>query len=66
MDGAECFILTPDNGINVVAQPIIYDKKLKEVNTRFIGTKDPNGLLDNKYISEAKLGDFFFMLKGGE
>ncbi len=39
---------------------------IKEVNTRFIGTKDPNSLLDNKYIKDSELGDFFFMLKGGE
>ena len=42
------------------------DGIIKAVNTRFIGTKDPNSLSDNKYLKDSDLGDFFFMLKGGE
>ena len=65
-DGAECWILSKGD-LNVISQPIMMKKGIiKGVNTRFIGTKDPNSLVNNEYISKSELGDFFFMLKGGE
>ena len=66
VNGATCSILSPDDGLNVISQSLYYDKETNftEVHTKFIGTIDPNEVTirDVPYISDAKVGDFFFML----
>ena len=61
-EGAECWILSKDD-LNIISQPIVMKRGIiEEVNTKYIGTKDPNSLVNNKYIKDSNLGDFFFMI----